>query len=41
MVQLYEIYVIWIDTTKQIADSLTKAGASGACLVEVLEKSAF
>ena len=41
MIQLNEISVVWIDTTKQLADSLTKAGASAARLVEVLEKGTF
>ena len=41
MIELREIHMIWVDTENQLADALTKAGASSARLVEVLEKSSF
>ena len=36
MVKLEEIQVDWVDKSKQLADCLTKAGASSSSLVEVL-----
>ena len=36
MVQLGEIKVVWVDKKKQLADPLTKAGASTTRLLEVL-----
>ena len=39
MVQQNEILIEWIDGRLQLADVLTKAGASAARLVEVLESS--
>ena len=39
MVQQNEILIEWIDGRLQLADALTKAGASAASLVGVLESS--
>ena len=39
MVAEKEISVSWIDGTRQVADALTKRGASSASLVEVLNSS--
>ena len=36
MVHLGEIEVVWVDKKKQLADPLTKAGASSTRLLEVL-----
>ena len=38
MVHLGEIQVIWVNKTKQLADPLTKAGASATRLLEVLRR---
>ena len=39
MVKLKEISIEWVDGRFQLADSLTKAGASRDTLLDVLEKS--
>ena len=36
MLQLKEIKVKWVDNEKQLADPLTKSGASSTKLLEVL-----
>ena len=41
MVHLGEIEVVWVDKKKQLADPLTKAGASSTRLLEVLRSGAI
>ena len=41
MVHLGEINVVWVDKTKQLADPLTKAGASCTRLLQVLRTGAI
>ena len=39
MVKLKEVSIEWVDGPFQLADSLTKTGASRDTLLDVLEKS--
>ena len=41
MIQLGEVKVQWIDTHNQLADPMTKSGASAAGLINVLRKGTF
>ena len=41
MMELEEVKIEWVDSANQLADCLTKAGASSTKLVEVLKKNSF